>query len=370
MNNVFLIALMMVAGLHAAIATSLVAAAETGPTIAMTVEQQATLDIVTDMPQAVVARPSRNLPARVMIPPGNERVLSPLTAGVIESVQVAVGDRVEQGQVLATIRSVALAGLQKDYLQALNRQKLASTAYRRDKQLVAEGIVASQRLLNSEADLAEANALVEERRLALELVGMNAADIRELASSRHISSSLPLKASVGGVVLDQMAHIGEAVDPSQALFRLADLSRLWLAIQAPVELASQWRPGEIVRVNELATGELQLVGRQVEPGSQTVTLRAVITEGVERLRPGQIVQAQIGTADTLLAVPAGALTRVEGRSYVFVQTPGGFLPRAVQVAGREDGRVLIGDGLHAGEAVAVSNIAAIKGAWQGMGGAE
>jgi multidrug efflux pump subunit AcrA (membrane-fusion protein) len=103
---------------------------------------------------------------------------------------------------------------------------------------------------------------------------------------------------------------------------------------------------------------------------QGVLVRAQVSEGTERMRPGQFVQARIAVADggNSFRVPAAAVLRFEGRSYVFVARDAGFVPVPVTVISQEPGyQVIQGGDLTAGSSIAVAGTAAIKAAWLSEG---
>ena len=64
------------------------------------------------------------------------------------------------------------------------------------------------------------------------------------------------------------------------------------------------------------------------------------------------------------------MVRDQGRAYVFVKTPKGFVPTPIEVASESGAQVLVRAGLRSGAEVAVRGLAALKGAWLGMGAEE
>jgi multidrug efflux pump subunit AcrA (membrane-fusion protein) len=116
-------------------------------------------------------------------------------------------------------------------------------------------------------------------------------------------------------------------------------------------------------------GRVISVGRMVHGTDQGVLLRAEVSEGTERLRPGQFVQAQIAVAGAgnNFRVPSAAVLRSGGQSYVFAARSEGFLPVPVTVSSEQPGYQVIQTELPAGTAIAVSGTAAIKAAWSAEG---
>ena len=92
-----------------------------------------------------------------------------------------------------------------------------------------------------------------------------------------------------------------------------------------------------------AAGKLIAVGRSVDPDSQTVMLRALITRNVKNLRPGQRVEATItgmsGDAGNAWRVPREALVRQGKQPLVFLRTGDGVPRAARRRAARERRRL-------------------------------
>jgi hypothetical protein len=99
-------------------------------------------------------------------------------------------------------------------------------------------------------------------------------------------------------------------------------------------------------------------------------LRAEITSGTEKLSPGQFVEAVIGLGGEAqyFSVPKSALSRQGAETMVFVQTKTGFSPVKVKVISEQGGDAVVDAKLKGNEKIAITGIAAIKGAWLGLGG--
>lgn len=78
-------------------------------------------------------------PAQVVVPVARQRLVAAPLPGLVESLQVAVGDPVRAGQTLAVLRSAQASELQRDVAQATSQVDLARRSLERDEQLFAEG---------------------------------------------------------------------------------------------------------------------------------------------------------------------------------------------------------------------------------------
>ncbi|PKO24964.1 MAG: efflux RND transporter periplasmic adaptor subunit [Betaproteobacteria bacterium HGW-Betaproteobacteria-8] len=317
---------------------------------------------------------SQRLAAEVMIPVSQERVITAPQSGLVAALHVAAGQQVKKGQALAQISSPDMVGLQSEYLQAWTQHQLAADMLARDKELYQEGIIAQRRFLTTQSRHAETSAVLSQRKQALLLAGMSNAGISQLQKSGTMSSSLTLTTPIDGQVLEQMAKVGQRVEMAAPLYRVATLSPLWLEIRAPLDLLDAVRPGLLVRVpNSGVEGKLISVIRNVNKNDQTIQLRAEVSQGAEKLYPGQYAEVEIvgahdiESAQQQFVLPKFAVVRSGTHYYIFVQNAQGFIATMVEVVSEKSGMVSIRAELSGKEKVAVAGTAAIKGKWLGVG---
>lgn len=330
----------------------------------LTSGQLKSLNVEVAQPESGAAGGRAGLPGRVVVPVDQMRVVAAPVAGMVEMLAVAPGAAVKRGQVVAQLASPQALELQRDALQAGSQAQLAQQNLKRDEQLFAEGLIAESRLQASRAAAAQAGALASERRQGLSLAG---------AAAGKVGGPLALLAPIDGVVLEQSANVGQRLEASAPIYRIAKLSPLWLEIQAPLALAGALKVGLPVRVaGTAAKGKLIAVGRAVEAGSQSVILRAAVDSGADDLRPGQALEVELDAAPGSGArLPASALVRHQGKALVFVQAGSdakgtAFRPQTVRVLGQSGDSVVV-EGLKAGEAVAVRGVSGLKAIWSGVG---
>lgn len=331
--------------------------------------QRQALKITTESVAAQSVSGLVGLPAQVIVPPAQERVVSAPVAGLVSEVRVAVGDSVKAGQVLALLRSEELVAAQRDITQAAVQARLADGSAKRDEALFKEGIIPESRLQASRASAQQAGAMLAERRAWLRLMGMSAGAIREAERGERLADSVALVAPISGAVVAQEAMTGARVQAAGALFKVVRLDPLWLDIQAPADTAYRVKPGQKVEVATVgATGTVLSVGRNVGP-AQTVSIRAQVDNPDGRLRLNQSVTANLmdSSGAKQWRVPVKAVVHQGGKSWLFVQRVGGFEPVPVSVRSSTAQSLAIDAKLAGDEQIAISGVAALKAAWQGAG---
>ena len=307
-----------------------------------------------------------SLPAQVVMPPSQEQIISAPFAGLAVQLFVQQNQVVKQGAPLVRIVSAEFGQLQLQLLQAASRAALARQTAERERALFDEGIIPQRRVQESQAALKDGEAALYQARSALGLTGLPPASIERIAASGKLEDSLTLRATQGGIVTSVDVRLGQRVDATSALLRIAQTGSLWLDIQAPSADAANWKPGSKIKLQGRdGTARIVSVGSMVTAGSQTVALRAAIESGSAGLRPGEFVTAELpaGGGEDGWNVPLSAVAHDGKQAYVFVRTADGFDARPVTVAASAGQRIRLDGRLKADERVAVSGVVALKGAW-------
>ena len=341
--------------------------------IAFTPEQIEALGIATTSPMPASDAAGPVFAARVVIPPGQETVVAAPLDGLVETLEVAEGQAVSEGQPLARLRSPGLLEAQRAYLQAVARNRLAREQLTRDEALFKDGIIAERRLLETRSAAAEARATLNAQRQALALSGVSEEDLKALARSGQISASLTLRAPRDGVILEVMAVTGQRLVAAAPILRLAALERLWLELRLPVEQLHALDTGStVVTADGNARGSVRLIGGTVSAQDETVLVRVEVESGTESLRPGQFVQARVLglQGSDSFRIPAAAVVRRGDSDFVFVRRAAGFAPIPIERLGADNGQLVVRGPLSSDDAIAVSGVATIKAAWMGIGGGE
>ena len=342
--------------------------------IKISLEQIKTIGIEMEPIAKHAAIPKLRFPARVVIPPNQVRMISTPLAGRLDSIATGVDMPVKQGQVLAQISGPAWTRAQFEFVQAVKQEQFLNSTLDREKSLSADKIVSSKQFLATKNDYAQAQATVSEKRNTLRVTGMSDGDIGRLADKSELSTSLSITAPIDGAVLEASVISGQAVEAMAPLFKLAALSPLWLEIQVPVAQVARLHEQDIVSVPpDLGAGKILSIGNSVDSANQTVIARAEITTSDRKLRPQQVVEAEITLAqsgETFWGVHPASVIRHEGKTFVFVKTADGFRPQEIAIQEEGPELTVISGPFQGKESVAVKGLVPLKGAWQGLGGAE
>ena len=305
---------------------------------------------------------------------------SPVDARIVRPL-VAPGQAVRRGQPLAELESVVVGQARAERVAALARTGLARQTADRMRRLAADQVISKSELQQAEAGLAEAEAELRSAEASLDALGVGPGQAGRL-------SRLILSSPIAGTVLERRAVRGQSLSteaPAPPLFRIGDLSRLWLVVQAPERDVVRLAAGAAAEITLAAVpgqklrGTVEWIGREVDAHSRTVPVRIVLPNEGGRLRPGMFATARIATGaggggggEPVVAVPARALQRMDDQWVVFLpRETGRFEARPIQ-RGRDLGNeVAVLAGLKPGDRVVVEGAFVLRAeAEKGEGGAE
>lgn len=302
--------------------------------------------------------------------------VAPVVDGIVVTLDAVEHALVRKGQVLARLHSNALGQVQADYLEAMARFDVAKAEQLRIKSLRDDGVVAESRLLEVSSQFKTAQAIVDQRRRALTLAGLSAAQINNIAQHPEDIAAYSLISPADGVMLEVSAENGQMLAAGETAFRLADLSVVWADIRVPVASIGQVAIGSkiVLKVAALPQhsfpGQLQSFSGEVDAASQTVVARVVVDNRQGLLRPGMYLQAQVqGVAQKGLMVPESAVFRRGSDIYVFkVSGPRSYEPVKVIIGEPMEGWVQVKSGLESGAEIVNGGVAELKSHWQYQGG--
>ncbi|MEP7344943.1 MAG: efflux RND transporter periplasmic adaptor subunit [Gemmatimonadaceae bacterium] len=187
--------------------------------------------------------------------------------------------------------------------------------------------------------------------------------IAAIEQSGEVQRTLTLHASAGGVVLAKLVLSGQKIMAGDPLYRIADLSVVWVEgevfeqdlalvrVGLPIVAEFEALPGEQIR------GRIAFVYPTLNPVTRTVRVRAEVSNPGLRLKPGMYATFHFtgGSRGNVLSVPRSAVLTTGERNLVFVRrTDGQLEPREIRVGVSTQDRIEVLSGVAAGETVVAS----------------
>lgn len=264
----------------------------------------------------------------------DERTLRSVTLradGFIEKLYVnETGAQVTAGEPMFSVYSPQMVSVQLDYRNAVN-------AFVTDRRT-------------------ETGATVRLRNL-----GIPEAVIEQIKNSPDPTMLIDWPAPMSGVVMEKKVVVGQMVKAGDELYRLADLSNIWVIanvaeqdiamvkVGAPAKLTFRAFPGEVF------DGKVTFILHELDMASRTAKVRIEVKNPVHRIKHEMFADVEInaGAKDAdRLVVPVSAVIDSGNRQVVIIDKgEGRFEPRPVKLGVRGDGFIEILEGVQDGEQV-------------------
>ena len=287
----------------------------------------------------------RTIHATGTIQPDERRlsVFSPRFEGWIEKLHVnATGQTVRRGEPLMEVYAPELVAAQQEYVLAgRTRRSLAGAGP--DAAAGAAGLVdaAARRLGN---------------------LGFTDAQFQHLERTGP-SRLITLRAPADGIVLEKTAIEGMRFMPGEALYRIADLSTVWLNAEifeqdlSAVHLGATAKTSLVAYPGDIFKGTVTFIYPTMARETRTTRVRIEMPNPEGQLKIEMYADVEIAaplSAGPVLSVPDSAVLDTGNRRAVLIDRgEGRFEPRAVVTGGRADGYVEISEGLREGDNVVV-----------------
>ncbi len=270
--------------------------------------------------------------------------VAPKFGGFIERLYVDfTGAPVGRGQPLMAIYSPELVAAQEELLLAARLdESLGESA--------VPGVPAGS------------SSLLEAAVRRLRLWDISQAQVEQILKTGDVQKTLTLYSPVSGIVVEMNVLQGQAIQPGQTLYTIADLSEVWVEAELREADAGQVRvvseavvelsafPGRPIH------GRVEYIYPTLQAEARTLKARIAIPNPDGRIKPGMYATVRFTTpTDSALTVPTSAVLRTGDRALVFVDMGGGeLMPHEVETGRITGGFTEILSGVEPGQRVVTS----------------
>lgn len=269
----------------------------------------------------------------------NAKLTNKITTRVAAQVikrNVQEGEHVTKTQILATLSSVDMAKVQGDLM-------LAAQEWQRVKSLGKEAVSGKR---YSEAQVAYQRAY--STALAYGLIETEINELLRTQKSSQAKGEFNILAPRDGTVFNINFIEGELIEPGRILLQVVDESIVWIDAKLPSDLVHPVKEGDLVKVsakNRTLLGKVIQIHHQLDETTRTRSLRIEVVNKDDMLHPGQYVNCQIESDETMpvMALPVDAVLRTsDGDWAIYVENkPDNFKQVEVKVVENVDGHVIV-----------------------------
>lgn len=280
------------------------------------------------------------------VEPDERRIyaISPKFEGYVERLHVNVtGQPVGKGQPLFEVYSPELVSAQREYA------------------IAAQGVDALKEA--GSAAQSGMKQLAESSLLRLKNWDISEAQIKQLAQSGETKRTLTFRSPVGGIITEKKAVQGMRFMPGEELYKVADLSSVWVVADVFEQDIGLVKSGATakVRINaypdKVFEGKVSYVYPTLNEMTRTIPVRVELANPGQLLKPAMYAQLELpaGGRGTVVTVPVSAVIDSGTRQIVLVQLgEGRFEPREVKLGARSDNYTEVVEGVKEGEHVVIA----------------
>ncbi len=300
------------------------------------------------------------------------RVFSPV-AGRVDTIVGTLGQTVTVGSALARIASPDYGQAQADARRAIGDLELSERSLNRTRELNAHGAAANKDVEAAEADYTRALSEKERASARMTLYGGN---------DQAIDQMFVLKSPLAGMIVEKNINPGQEVRPDQMLanapqlfaplFVISDPAKLWLLLDATETQASALSAGQPLKLHSQAfpgrafDGKLLTVGNSLDPVTRTARVVAEVDnhEGLLKAEMYVTVDVVKQAEDNLRAVTisSNCVFLLDSQYYVFIEhQPGEYERKLVKLGTENEGRILVTEGIAAGQKVVSEGVLLLQG---------
>jgi len=276
----------------------------------------------------------------------------PMVSGVAQDVHVQLGDVVQKGQTLATLRSAEMAGFTKDYISSEADIKNTRRIMESTQDLYKSGLASQKDLEQAESDYQKA---VAEGKRASAVVGINKSN----------ANGYEVKTPLTGYIVEKNLTDNTQVraDNSQNLFTVADLSTVYVLVNVYESDISKIQTGDPVKITTLSypdktfDGKIARIDNMLDPDSKVMHARITIQNPGNLLKPGMFANVMIKakSGENLPFISSNALVFDNDKNYVIVVDGKAKVHiQPITIAKTVEDRAYISSGIKAGDRIVAS----------------
>ncbi|MGC4057854.1 MAG: efflux RND transporter periplasmic adaptor subunit [Chitinophagaceae bacterium] len=278
----------------------------------------------------------------------------PVVGGNVTKVYVELGDYVQKGQLLATIRSTEVAGFEKE-MEDANNDVLVARNNLKVTQEMYEG------KLNSERDVIEAKS-------QLEKANSQQQRIRETYQIYNIrkGATYEVHAPISGYVIQKNINEGMLLrsDKTDNIFDIADINDVWAIANVNESDINEVRLGIDASVTTLSypdkiyNGKVDKIFNVIDPETKAMKVRIKLNNADNMLKPEMRATIKMSYSEdrSMIAIPSKAIVFDKSKYFVMIfKDRSNIETRQIEVYRQVGDTSYISGGLKEGEKVMTTN---------------
>jgi cobalt-zinc-cadmium efflux system membrane fusion protein len=266
---------------------------------------------------AVVMAPQKDaitLTGKVAFNDDNVAKLYPMVSGNVSGIKTMLGDFVQAGQVLATVRSGEMAGYNNDLIGAETNLRIAQLNLEKTKDMYKSGLASMPDSLNAAMTFEQAKASLNRTNQILKLNGGGT------------KGEFVVKAPISGFIVEKNVNNNMTIrtDNGNAMFTISDLKNVWIWANVYESNIDRVHAGDNVDVETISypgkifTGKVDKMLNVLDPTNKVMKVRIVLPNDAYTLKPEMFTSITVSNNlnKQAITIPASALIFDHSQYYV------------------------------------------------------
>ena len=296
------------------------------------------------------------LKGELKFPENFESFITPKASGTLIKTYRTIGDKVSQGDLLATVQSQDLIRLNAERSIAMDNLQFTRKKVEQERALFQKRVSPEVDYINAKREFDDAQTRANELNNLISAYGGSG------------SGTIEVRAAMSGTVLQVLGAVGSNVTPSSPLFKIANTSQLLAVVNVPADKLNAINLNGKVTVKSQvqsetgeALGKIKYVSDVIDPKTRTAQVFIEIANQF-KWRSGQLITANIFENQSMKAmvVREDALQNFRDWDVVFIRVGNDFEARPLELGDKYNGFVEVKSGLQAGQVYAAGNSYLLK----------
>lgn len=243
----------------------------------------------------------------------------PFSSGKVLEVKVSQGDKVSKGQVLATIKSVEVAGNYSDLSTAENDLNIAKRQMENETSLFKNGIASDREYSEAKENYSKATTAVQKLKEQISING---------GGHTTMGGTYVITAPIAGYVVEKKINAGAFIraDNTDNMFTIGDISEVWVWANVYETDIAKVKEGYKANVTTLAyadkvfPGVIDKISQILDPETKVMKIRVRLKNDNLQLKPEMFANITVLNKEgqDAISIPATAIISENGNNYVVV----------------------------------------------------
>jgi cobalt-zinc-cadmium efflux system membrane fusion protein len=288
--------------------------------ISLNQKQVKNLDIAIDtLPQRLMGK-SIQVNGMLRVPPQHEAKITSIIGANVQSIAVIEGDKIQEGDLLATLSHPDLIRLQTDYIKSYNQLEFAQNEYERQKKLYEEEVGSGKAFQQVKSEYFSLKGEVAGFEAQLKQLSISPSAIQ----NGDVRKDVPVVSPFDGYVEKVKIQIGQYVAPSEPMVMIVNNEHVHADFMVFEKDAHKVKIDQPITFSLSSMPERKFeariysVGKKFEQNPKAIHVHAEIKSHSDTLIPGMYINGAVHLSDEKRYIlPEGAFVDEEGKKLIF-----------------------------------------------------